>query len=711
MANPQHRRAFSFAWICLGITIFLLIPSLPVSNHLQNVHFLIRALMPIYKLDWVLQDHIAFLGKKILTDPHIVYLKIDKDSMILDSVFDDELATSPTLQLMKKGWPWSRLVYAHILERLANAGARVVVFDLLFDSPKPGDSEFRVALDRFHDRVVVGFNFTENDYRLSATAPTFSQPTANLIPQTKPMDDRAAYVNYDPDTDGVIRRTRFRRPLDDTHFNPQAELYYSVANRTITKFGHPELIPPGTQHYRFPCAGIANSFPSHSVYEIFVPSLWENNYGRGTAFRNKIVVVGPYGNQFHDEHQTQMGVMPGAELHCNVINAVLQHVFLTEPSPAQQYGTMILAGLLAWGLSIGIRQPLRRFGAILLLNFGLVLYALVLFNGWNHVIILAAPLLILDAGWLTCFIYEFVLERREKARIRSTLERYVSKNIVHELVDNPQSFLNAQHGQRKPVTILFSDVRGFTSMTENADPIALVAQLNEYMEAMVRDVFAEEGTLDKFIGDAVMAVWGNIVSRGPAEDIKASVRCALRMRESLKNLNQNWRARNIQELAFGIGINHGDAVVGNIGSHEKMEVTVIGDAVNTASRLESLTKAYHIDILIGESVAQRIRNDFHLQTVDYVRVVGKTKPLVVYGVWGPTNHPFPSQEQAFLENYEKGFTAYLQREFTHSAACFRQCLDILPGNPLAEIHFKRCQEYLQNPPDPQWDGVHIMTKK
>ena len=174
----------------------------------------------------------------------------------------------------------------------------------------------------------------------------------------------------------------------------------------------------------------------------------------------------------------------------------------------------------------------------------------------------------------------------EKRRTRRTLERYVSKNLVKEILENRDSYYHSMLGSRKPVTVLFSDLIGFTSLTERADPVVLVKQLNEYLSRMVTGVFENDGTLDKFIGDAIMAVWGNVSSRGAVEDAKAAVRTALAMRGELVTLNENWRSRGMTELGFGVGINHGDAVVGNIGSyepHERLDPTVIGDAVNLAS--------------------------------------------------------------------------------------------------------------------------------
>ncbi|MBS1236653.1 MAG: domain S-box [Proteobacteria bacterium] len=312
---------------------------------------------------------------------------------------------------------------------------------------------------------------------------------------------------------------------------------------------------------------------------------------------------------------------------------------------------------------------------------------------------------------ILALIYDFLLERIDKLRVRRTLERYVSKNVVKELLDNPQTFFNSLSGVRRQVTILFSDVRGFTTLTEGADSAQLVKQLNEYFTAMVGHVFEKQGTLDKFIGDAVMAVWGNIVSAGPAEDAQNAVATALAMKRSLIDLNKDWKARGMPELAFGIGINHGEAIVGNLGSSEKMELTVIGDAVNLASRLEGLTKEYHLDLLLGETMAPLVQDRFLLRTVDYVQVKGKTKPVTVYTVIGERSGAEAQACSAWLQPYEEGVHLYRQRDFAGAAQHFATSLNSKPDDVLSDIYRKRCAALLAEPPDENWNGVYVMTKK
>jgi adenylate cyclase len=290
----------------------------------------------------------------------------------------------------------------------------------------------------------------------------------------------------------------------------------------------------------------------------------------------------------------------------------------------------------------------------------------------------------------------------------------VSKNLVKEILDNPGGYYSSLRGARKPITVLFSDLVGFTSLSEKADPVMLVSQLNRYLSAMVPNVFDNEGTLDKFIGDAIMAVWGNVSSHGAAEDAKAAARAALGMRRELRKLNESWRAEGGQALQCGIGINHGEAVVGNIGSyepHERLDPTVIGDAVNLASRLEALTRTYVVDILIGASAAELVRDEFHLRSVARVQVKGKTEPVDVFTLIGARSDAVDSEFLKWLEIYEEGLRKFRERDFKQAKISFSQFLEFYPDDHLAKMYLERTLEYEQTPPDAAWNAVEVFKKK
>jgi len=239
----------------------------------------------------------------------------------------------------------------------------------------------------------------------------------------------------------------------------------------------------------------------------------------------------------------------------------------------------------------------------------------------------------------------------------------------------------------------------------------LVTQLNEYLSGMTSVIFNNGGTLDKFIGDAIMAVWGNVRSLGMAQDAKSCARAALGMRRELRELNQNWREQGRMGLGMGIGINHGEVIVGNVGSHERMDPTVIGDSVNLASRLEGLTRTYGVDILVGASAAELVRDEVHLRSVARVQVKGKTKPVDVFTLVCARGEETDPESLKWLETYEEALEKFRSRDFTQAKILFSRFLEFYPEDLLAKMYLHRALEYEQQPPDEAWNAVEVFKKK
>jgi adenylate cyclase len=334
----------------------------------------------------------------------------------------------------------------------------------------------------------------------------------------------------------------------------------------------------------------------------------------------------------------------------------------------------------------------------------------VAFDSFHRIVPFLAPILTFDASSVLALYWKWLIERRERTRTRRMFERFVSKNVVKEIIENRSSYLNQLGGVRKSVAILVTDLRDFTTLTEEADSTQLVAQLNEYFTGMVSCIFDTNGTVDKFVGDAILAVWGNIHSDGPGSDAALAVRTALRMLDSLEKLNKGWVQRGWPVLKMGVGINCGEVIFGAIGSEQKAEPTVIGDAVNSASRLEGLTKEYGLKMLIGETVAALVRDSFHLQLVDFVRVKGKTRAIKVYSVLGPKPDSLDTATAAYLELHEIALAAYEQGDFAAACGHFRQALEIKPDDPVASLYVERCNELAERLPE-KWDGVFVMKSK
>jgi adenylate cyclase len=685
-ANTPPHRAWVAPWLCMGTAV--LVAALYAGGF-----------VPLRRAELSAQDFLVRYGRKAPADPRLVYLGIDQASLTLDRVTDAELAASPALQMMKSGWPWSRALYPLIVERVLGAGARVVAIDLLFPTPRDGDAAFRAALEQYRDRLVVGSNFDDSG--------SYQPPADSLLPQSNPLDDRAGFVNFWPDElDGIVRSVQFQESIEHLHGKPprdDAPVFASFAARIAGKAGVVETIPAGLEAraIRF-----APSFERRSAYEMFVPSFWNAPaYTSGEFFRGKFVVLGPEGNWGKDYLPTPRRLMSGTELHLQALNAALHGQFLAHLPPRANLLLMLLAGLFAWALGSLVTHPLRRLLSLMALNAAWYGAAQALYNYGGTFIPLLSPLVAMNVGGILWLSWEQVLERIERARTRRTLERYVSKNLVQEILDNPASYLHAIGGSRQNVTVLFSDLRGFTTLTESAECAALVTQLNEYFSEMVRHVFEQRGTLDKFIGDAIMAVWGNVRSEGPARDTELAVTAALRMLDGLARLNERWKAAGKTPFAMGIGINHGEAIVGNIGSHEKMDLTVIGDTVNIASRLEGTTKEYGVSLLLGETAAALVRDKFRMQLVDRVQVKGKAKAIDVFTVVRDDS------SADYLRHHEEAVRLYREGRFAEAADIFEQCLALRPSDPLATLYIERCRVLSANPPPSPWDGVFQMKRK
>jgi len=675
----------------------------------------------IWANETTFRDAVERKARRAKVHDDFVFLGIDEASKLLDQVSEEEVLASPALQKMRQAYPWPRSVWAQLIDQLCNAGARLIVFDMVFDQEREGDDAFAAALERHRDRVVIGAKVeTGAGSATENTNVIFVPPRKELIPGGF-MDDRVGYVAVLPDADQRIRHIVYAatdsqvmsrlQGLEPGPVQPWQNIYESLDGRALRKLGFADRLPPAGRMsmIRF---GPDEAYQPRSLYEIFVPALWEANFGGGSLIKDKIVLVGSANSIEHDVHPTPINdATSGPIIHFYAMAAALDRDFLRETSPLINCLLLLGAGSAAWLVVAFVRQSLLALSLLIAISAA-YLGVTVFFYNTRGLFILALPVLgTFNLSGLFALGYDFTLERLEKLQTRRTLERYVSKNLVKEILENPGGFYSSLRGVRIPATVLFSDIVGFTTLTESADPEALVKQLNEYLSRMTAAVFESGGTLDKFIGDAVMAVWGNVRSLGLAEDAKSAARTALVMRRELKKLNEKWHGDGIAPFKIGIGINQGEVLVGNIGSQEKMDPTVIGDSVNLASRLEGLTRTYAVDILVGPTAADLIRDSFHLRSVALVQVKGKTKPVEIFALIAARNEPGEPEFLERLETYEAGFRKFRERDFTQAKILISQFLEFYPDDTLARMYLERALEYEVQPPDVAWNAVEVFKKK
>ena len=291
-------------------------------------------------------------------------------------------------------------------------------------------------------------------------------------------------------------------------------------------------------------------------------------------------------------------------------------------------------------------------------------------------------------------------------RMRTTMSRYMSAEVVDELLKSGESQLG---GKNQVVSILFSDLRNFTTISEQLGPRETVSMLNEYFEQMVDVIMGNKGVLDKYIGDAIMALFG-VPFKG-SYDADDAVKTANGMFCALRELNKMRVSKNQSGLDIGVGISTGDVIVGNIGSPKRLEYTVIGDHVNLASRLEGVTKAYGAKILISEYTMNALHDDYVLREIDVLRVKGQTTPVAIYEVLDHyTEQQFPHMSQV-LKHYLTGYSALRKRDWSGAKQSFTDALQLHPGDKPSKTHLERIDYYIENPPDANWDGVWVMTSK
>ncbi|GAX44516.1 adenylate cyclase [Tolypothrix sp. NIES-4075] len=296
----------------------------------------------------------------------------------------------------------------------------------------------------------------------------------------------------------------------------------------------------------------------------------------------------------------------------------------------------------------------------------------------------------------------------QEKRMKTTMYRYLTPHVAEQVMALGEDALMV--GERKEVTILFSDIRGYTTLTENLGAAEVVSLLNQYFETMVEAVFNHEGTLDKFIGDALMAVFGAPLPLVENHAWKA-IQSALDMRERLAEFNQQRIIQAQPEIHIGIGISSGEVVSGNIGSQKRMDYTVIGDGVNLSSRLEGVTKEYGCDIILSEFTYHLCSHRIWVRELDRIRVKGKHQAVNIYELIGDRSTPLNNTTHEFLSHYHAGRAAYLSRHFKEAIACFQAAKRIRPTDQAVNIHLERARNYQQTPPPTSWDGVWTMVAK
>jgi class 3 adenylate cyclase len=437
------------------------------------------------------------------------------------------------------------------------------------------------------------------------------------------------------------------------------------------------------------------------------------SYNKG----DQIFLVGPFEITDFDYYTTPLTVktpyqpikedLMGIEIHANAVINILDELYIKKPEGVGKAVVMLLASCLILAFALALGGPLWG-GALVLIFMALTFkYAHYSYHIDREQLRIAHLLVASPVQWILVTLMNYLRQRARAKNTREMFSRFVSADVVKYMLENPE--LVKPGGERAELSILFSDVAGFTTMSEALSPEELVVLLNEYLGAMTELLFEYGGTLDKFIGDAVMAFW-NYPKKQEDHAEKACL-CALDMQKKIAELQEDWKKRDLPEVAVRIGLNTAQVVVGYMGSIQaQMNFTCMGDGVNLAARLEGANKQYGTNLMISEETYMQAQNAVTARFLDFLTVKGKNKPVKVYELVCKKGEE-PEGWDKHFEMYNKAIDLHLEREWDQAIAMLGDILQSWPQDGLSLTYLKRCKEYKNNPPPENWNGSYTLTSK
>jgi adenylate cyclase len=573
-------------------------------------------------------------------------------------------------------WPWPRAVFADVLEKLDSAAA--IAFDVSFSE----SSRFGVADDMlFADALRKQGNAVVLPVRVDERGNVAGAPLPILLAEATQSGD----ITLPVDHDGVARRFT---ALQDG----RESLGFIVAKRLQTEIPAHERATNRIFYYG-PAKTIL-TLPFVDVLEGRIPD---------EVFAGKAVLIGATAPDLHDTLETPFGPLPGVEIHGTIVAALAEGDAIKETP--QILGLLMIAFVGAFTAAcILLLKRFRTIALCLALEAVGILGVAALLFGLGIII----PHVYLMASFLgtagALILFQYVAESREKRFIRESFQHYLMPEVVDELLRDPRKL--ALGGEKRTVTIFFSDIRGFTSISEKLSPEALVELMNEYLSDMTDCILENRGLVDKYIGDAIMAFWGAPLPN--TTQIEDAARGARAMHERLQALNRGWQARGIPRVAIGMGISTGDVIVGNMGSRNRFNYTLMGDEVNFASRLEGLTKSYGVSCIVGEHTARELEKlgTWTVRELDLVTVKGKKEPRRIYEL---TLDPPDANRREVYRHFAEGLAYYRQGIWERAIREFEAAIAIVDDGP-SRVFSERSRMFKKNPP-PNWQGVYEFTTK
>ncbi|MEE8110970.1 MAG: CHASE2 domain-containing protein [bacterium] len=643
-------------------------------------------------------------------------------------------------------WPWPRTIHGYIVDFLKMGGAKSIAFDVLFLEPDKAsdedDDNFAGALKKAGNVTLAMLFNRDSRTRQSPEPPEIrnwregsaipiegkvrvpaeAYSGANLpIPKLLSSADDIGYINLQADPDGPSRRLK---PLVHYQGRYYASFPLTIAMKVLgaRKVGFTRASELELSGRKIPLNARGEMLlkwhgPSERIYPIYpiaklLSSFKQIHDGKKPdldpkEFKDKIVFIAGTAAGTYDLRVTPYSFKtPGVFIHIAALDNMLAGDFLRQTPDWVTLATLAALCLLTAATLVAFSSFKAKISLILAYAAGYYGISVWSFTAAGRWVELVTPEIGIFATFLSASLVEYFTEGKRKRQIKNVFQHFMMPSVVEKLLENPEEVKLG--GEKKELTVFFSDLEGFASISEGLEPERLVALLNRYLTAMTDIILEHQGFLDKYEGDAIMAVFGT-----PLDQPKhATLACyaALENQERLESLREELKADGYPEIRCRIGLNSGPMVVGNMGSENRMDYTVMGDAVNLGSRLEGASKQYGTHILIGENTFSLATNDIEVREIDLIRVKGIRQPVRVYELLGKKGE-LPPEKVRLVGVYVKGLAQYRERNWRDAIRCFQEALEINAQDGPARVYVERCETFIENPPPLDWDGVYEMKTK
>ncbi len=592
-------------------------------------------------------------------------------------------------------FPWTRTQYVRLIERLTTAGAKALLVDAFFPERETAsiDRAFAAAVRKAGNvDLAVVFDFDEQLRVKSST---------HTLPEIEKAAAGIGHINLLPEDDGVNRRNKLLIEADGK-LVPSLGLLGAMAALGEKQFvpgpfdiglGKRHIPVEGNYSMWINYTGKPGNYPRYSFTDIV--------HGRAdpALLKDKVIFLGATALGIYDMRVTPFDKnSPGVEIHATVADDIISERFIRHTGLEALFdmALIVVLGLVTFYLTMRLRLHVA-IPAVFLLSSGYVWLSYWIFLQGHWVSMIYPPMAAMVALSIGGSFRYLVLDRSAR-EMRTMFSSYLSPKLVDRLEKEHEVVRIG--GDNKVVTVLFTDIKGFTTFSESRSPQEVVTRLNEYLGTMVQVIDRFDGTVDKFIGDGIMFYWGAPFAQ--PDHAKLAVACVLEMKKEMERLNAKWAVEGLEPFSIRGGAQSGDVVAGNVGSlGKKMEYTLIGDTVNQAARLESAAKYYGVDFLIGESTYLLTRDIYRYRELDKIRVVGKQIPVTIYELLGALSEPL----EKWIAKFDEALKFYRARRWEDARKSFVFILDEKPEDRPSKIYFERCEHYIKNPPPEKWDGV------